>query len=613
MFRSKKINLDAARPRTRQRLKPKEIMSQGDSSVKVRAVPRRRGYSQREVPVEYRTLDHKKGGTWKFLFFLMILFIGTVAALYYWNNQTPPYTGGSVGIQASAPADVISGDAVTYLLEYVNNDVVALRSVELDVQWPDGFYYDSSSSNPLSDRATTWILGPLDPGQKKTLSITGQLVGLKGQTQRSIFRLSYRPANINSDFEETVTADIFISDAKVGLELKSENKVIAGQEIGLKVDLTNLTDFTLEGLDVEIIIPKDLDLISVEPELADNRWQGSIETNGSVTFNLVAKAVDGAIGDQSWVVIINEIVNEIPRRLLRKELALTAVRPDFAIDLKVNGQSSDFDIDYGKTLNYQAKLTNNSNGILNDIKVTALIDSDVIDRKFIQSTGRIVNDTIVWTKDNIEALGAMDPKEEVIISWKANLLEQGTIGRASVDNVITIELEGLADWDQKTPVFIIAVGEGLVFSQGLYWQLAGQKLGSGNLPPVTNESTQYFVVWSLDSGSQDYDTVTVSAFLPPQVSFVSVEEVDEGTLRFDEETSRLEWQINNFSNKLLPLKSSYYVKLVPTDEDAGEVITVLNPATVVASGKTVFQAKSYNLTTVQVITTEEGDVGTVVE
>jgi hypothetical protein len=89
--------------------------------------------------------------------------------------------------------------------------------------------------------------------------------------------------------------------------------------------------------------------------------------------------------------------------------------------------------------------------------------------------------------------------------------------------------------------------------------------------------------------------------------------VDEGALKYDEDTNRLEWQINNFSSKLLPLKATFKLKLVPTDEDKGTAMQVLNPATIVASGKEVFQTKSFGATTSQVVTTETGDIGTVVE
>ena len=97
----------------------------------------------------------------------------------------------------------------------------------------------------------------------------------------------------------------------------------------------------------------------------------------------MAKVTDDADTPQSWVVEVNETVNEQVRRLMRKELEVVPVKPEFDIELKINGQSSDFDIEYGETLNFQLKLKNISKSVMNDLIVTALMDSDVIDRQTI--------------------------------------------------------------------------------------------------------------------------------------------------------------------------------------------------------------------------------------
>lgn len=610
-FRSKRINLDAA---GEARPVPLKKMSGSDQSrISVRASSGYARAENRAVPEEYKTFERGRRGGWGFLTFLFLLFAATVGGFFYWNNRPPQFQGDSVVLTVTADSELVSGDEITYLVSYENQDVIALKTVELDVQWPDGFYYNDSSEKPTSDTGTTWTLGPLDPGEKRQLRIKGQLVGTKGQTQTAVFRLSYRPENINSDFEVKQVFETNISDSQIAVTLTSPDKVLAGQDVTFTAEVQNSTSEPLNDLDIEVGLPKDFDLVSVAPTLDSGHWKGSIAVDTPLTITVNAKVAADAVDPQAWVVEVNQTANEQTRRLLRRELSVTPVTPDFEIELKINGQSADFDADYGSTLNYQLKVTNKGQSAINDVRITALLDSDVIDRKTVQSSGTMDKDTIVWTKENMEGLGSMAPGVEVLIPWKATLLTQGTGGRATVDTVATLTIDGLPGWKKNSPVFVVSVGEGLVFNQGLYWNLGGQQVGVGNLPPVTNEKSVYLVVWSLDSGSQDFDSVNVSSFFPAKVSFSSTGDVDEGTLKYDQDTNRLEWQINNFSTKLLPLKATFQVKLVPTDEDKATVMTVLNPATVVASGQKVFQAKSFSVTTAQVVTTEEGDVGTVIE
>ncbi|MEK7583924.1 MAG: hypothetical protein AAB490_01655 [Patescibacteria group bacterium] len=611
MFKSRMLNIDGVGKRP-QSIKPQSGRS-SDGAIRVRTAPQGYQTSRRPVPEEYRTFDHGRRGGWGFLVFLFILFAASVAGFFYWNNRPASFQGDSVFLTATVEEAITSGDEVTYRVEYENQDFVTLKTVSLDVQWPEGFYYNSASQEPTSETATTWVLGPLDPGQKKELQIKGQLVGLKDQTQKAIFRLSYRPENINSDFEVVHAVETRISDARINVELSAPTKVLAGQEVVFQAVISNLTTEKLQNIDVEIVLPKDFEALAYDPVLTDNHFRGDLGLDSPLTITISAKVASDAEGQQAWTVEINEVLGGEPRRLLRKELAVVPVRPEFDVELKINGESNDFEVDYGETLNYQLKITNRSSDAITDMRVTALLDSDVIDRKTVQSNGHVDKDTITWTKSDLEQLGALQPDAEIIIPWKATLLEQGTVGRATVDTLVTLEVEGLPGWKKTSPVFVISVGEGLVFNQGVYWDLGGAQVGRGNLPPVTNERSEYLVIWSLDSGSQDYDAVNISTFLPPKVTFLSADEVDEGALKYDESTQRLEWQINNFSSKLLPLKAAFYIKFVPTDEDEGTVMTLMNPVSIVASGTEIFETKTFSVNTQQVITAREGDVGTVIE
>lgn len=625
MFKSRKLNkVDSIRARPRKnKVNPKKIGGGIQGKVSVHAVRPRPGVSRlSSVPEDYRTLDRGRQGGWGFLIFLFILFAASAAGFLYWTNQPPQFQGDSVHMSVVTDEEIVSGDEISFLIDYENRDVVPLISVSLDVQWPEGFYYNDASASPTSVSATTWVLGPLDPGQKKSLRIKGQLVGLKDQTQTAIFRLSYRPENISSEFEVEARSDIAISDAQIGVEFTTPEKVLAGQKVDFVAVLSNLTTEPLSDIDVEIILPKDFLVDAQVPELDDNHWRGSLPVDEPIELKITSKVALDANEPQAWVVEINKTADDIARRLLRIEQPVSPVKPEFDLDLKINGQSSDFEVSYGDSLNFQLKLTNRSTSAMNDLRVTALIDSDVIDRKTVQSAGEIAQDTITWTKEHMDQLASLETEQELIIPWKADLLEQGTVGRASVDTVITLEIDGLPDWKKNSPVFVVSVGEGLVFNQGIYWDLGGQQVGEGNIPPVTNERSVYLAIWSLDSGSQDYDSVNISTFLPQKVSFESSEEVDEGALQYDEETHRLEWQINNFSSKLLPLKAAFFLKLVPEDDDEGTIMALLNPSTIVASGEDVFENKTFSINTAQVIASvdttidDEGieiDIGTVIE
>ena len=101
MFRSKKINLDAA---GQSRPVPLKKVSGFDSQLRVRSG---RAYSRsqsRAVPEEYRTFERGRRGGWGFLVFLFLLFTATVAGFFYWNNRPPQFQGDSIELTVTHKA-----------------------------------------------------------------------------------------------------------------------------------------------------------------------------------------------------------------------------------------------------------------------------------------------------------------------------------------------------------------------------------------------------------------------------------------------------------------------------------------------------------------------------
>ena len=109
-------------------------------------------------------------------------------------------------------------------------------------------------------------------------------------------------------------------------------------------------------------------------------------------------------------------------------------------------------------------------------------------------------------------------------------------------------------------------------------------MGSGILPPQVDEMTEYLVVWALPEATGDFDTVVVSTTLPPEVSYTSETDIQEGVIDFDETSRDLVWTLEGFDNMITPITASFMVNLEPTIEYQDEVMTIFNPITVQAQG-----------------------------
>ena len=579
---------------------------------------------KREVPQEFRTFKKapkSKGGC---LWILFLIFAAAVAGLVYWSRQTPAVVDNSLEFKVSGPDKVVSGDQISYFVEYKNLDTVALTNMELSVQWPDGFYFDGASLDPSDKSATTWEIPDLQPGHKQTLEIMGQLVGPKDEELSAMFSLEYQPENFHSDFQGNMTVKTKIDDSKVELLVEAIDKTLVEKEQEIKIVFRNRSDEELTDLYLDILYPDDFEMLV--PEVDEEEEEEEVEESDMIKegdyliFTLAPEEektmiINGVFpsdskSEQSLVVEIGNMFNDNFRRLARTEKNITVVNPQFDINLEINGNSNGQAVNWDDNLRYQLEITNTSDTEVSDIKITALLDSGVLDWESLETIGAYQESNIIWTSAENEELLSWPAGETKMFTWQLDVVEEPQSERI-IENIIKLNIQGLTEWEQISSPIILTVGESLTFNNGIYWDLGGRRVGSGLLPPQVGETTQYLAVWSLTDVTGEFDTVSVSTVLPPEVGFISETDVQEGMLDFDPEGRVLSWSLSGFDDYIWPLTATFIIELEPNKDNRGEVMTLFNSTTVVASGLEEVIVRSKPIKTSDVVADSDGPVGIV--
>ncbi|MFA5126750.1 MAG: hypothetical protein WC465_01945 [Patescibacteria group bacterium] len=590
-----KKNLDGVKPLLGQRVVSDSIAPRG---------------GQRQVPTEYRTLKRPGKNRSSCLWLLFLLFLAAVAGFYYWSQRPTTKIDKSLEMTVTGPQEIISGDQASYLVKYKNIDVVTLQKLELSVKWPDGFYFDSADKEAADINATTWNLEDLAPGQEVSLEIKGQLVGNKDELLSALFAMQYQPANFHSDFTVKQSIDTKIIDNKLSLNIEAVDKTMVSTDQEIKVVCKNLTNEAITGLFLDILYPDDLDMASVDPQKNGQYWQIDLQPNEEKS--ILVKGIFGKDSrrDQQIVAEIGSLVNDKFRRLARAEKNTMVVNPQFNINLTINNRNDNQVVNWGDVLRYQLELTNDSETDLSDVSVTALLDGTALDWNSLETVGRRDGSNIIWTKQENNELSNWPKGATKIFTWQIKVVDKPQAERM-IDNIVKINIEGLQGWEQVSPTISLTVGESLTFNNGVYWDLAGRRVGSGILPPQVGVETSYLVVWSLPRATGDFDKVVVETTLPPNVAYVSETDVQEGDLNFNTDTRALTWTINKFSDIILPVTASFQIEIKPVADDEGKVLTLLNATTVTARGLEEVEVRSKALKTSDVIANVQGSVGVV--
>jgi hypothetical protein len=139
-------------------------------------------------------------------------------------------------LDVSSPTEINSGQDVTLSIDVTSNSGATVSNAMVKIAYPYGFTYESSNMTPVSVSGNTiWMLGDLKNGDKKTLTVTGTLVGQNDEDRT--FNVSVGEAGDPSatDFDTalaTEQASVSISKSFFGLSVATSDNADNVETLG---------------------------------------------------------------------------------------------------------------------------------------------------------------------------------------------------------------------------------------------------------------------------------------------------------------------------------------------------------------------------------------------
>ena len=179
--------------------------------------------------------------------FAIVLIVIVVFFLRGWLS----FSKSKILLEIVAPSEISSGEELDFSIHYENNNRVGLKDGKIVLDYPEGTYSEDGSEL-IRD---TVEVGKIPAKQEGIKNFKIRLSGEKGNIKTLAVRLSYRPENINSLFENSASFKINISSVLLGLYLVAPQKTISGKEITYALDYTNNSDEEFSDLRIEFKYP----------------------------------------------------------------------------------------------------------------------------------------------------------------------------------------------------------------------------------------------------------------------------------------------------------------------------------------------------------------------
>lgn len=576
--------------------------------------------------LERRPSHRKKFFLWGMILLLFIILMAVIASFWVFNSDRNRSKGESIQLEIKALDKIASGDEITYEISYLNQDRVNLREIELTAQYPQGFYFISASKTPENEFNNVWNLGNLSSGMGGKLEIKGQLLGEVNTTKTLTITATYKPANFNYEFQEVASKSITISSSIIDLVIKSPLRVIRDKEFEYQIQYKNTSDFSLENLKIKIKYPEDFVYqdSNPNPTEAQNIWlidKLAEKAEGEIKIQGVFQGEAGELKEIK--VQVGLVESGIFKLQVEKSVIILVVKPDFDLSLEINDSSQDGAIQPGGTLNYHLQYQNTGDIEMRDLVLTAELQSETLDFDSLQdeNKGTVVDNKIIWDKNNIPNLALIKPQEGGELSFKIKIKSNLVLPdeRTKDFQVVSLfkiksspieELGGEFEAESNRIVTQVRTQVGLNV-EGRYYSDEFLQLGSGPLPPVVGETTTYKIFWYLSNSTSDIKEVEVVTTLPSNVLWTGKSSVTAGSgLKFESETRKVIWDINMVpagTGQLFPsLEASFEVSITPIKSDLGKIL-ILTSQTVLEA-KDGFTGQSISLVRDLVTTDLKNDV-----
>jgi hypothetical protein len=159
-----------------------------------------------ELPMEMNPQNSNGKPWWKnttliFSTLAAIIVIVLIAWYFLFADKKPPTpTSSNVVLLLKGPDQLVSGNEAEYHIVYRNGENADLVSISLEMFYPSGFKFKSSSPNATSSAGNIYNLPVLKEGKDGEVVIRGKLTGATGENKQIKAVLSFTLSIIEFQF-----------------------------------------------------------------------------------------------------------------------------------------------------------------------------------------------------------------------------------------------------------------------------------------------------------------------------------------------------------------------------------------------------------------------------
>jgi hypothetical protein len=553
--------------------------------------------SQPETPESQKSIPYTKILMGAFIFFILAMGF----AFYQFFAGSNIVSGDNINILVSGPISVSGGEEFPLDIEIRNDNKIDLKSVSLQIEYPDGTRSPEDVSVELRRQNET--IGDILVGQSSRYLTKAVLYGEEKTEKTITVSIEYRVSGSNAIFHKEKEYNVLISSSPVNIQVNSPGEVNANQQIDFLVDVKSNSLTSLKGLLLKVDYPFGFNLTSANPRpISTNESVFSIGDLEPGASRLIR--ISGILAGQDGEERILKFTVGTPSKENTQDVgtpfavyisAVSIKKSSIGLIATVNGSSNkEVAVDVGGDIQTHIDWRNNLAERIHNLVVQIKLSGPTLDKTTVRVEDGFYNssqNTIVFDRGPNPNFIVVNPNDEGSLSFDfSTLLPSSNSLTAFANSQIGMDIMVLgtrAESGGQETLYadskVIKISSQLkLLARG--FRTVGPFENSGPFPPKADQQTTYTITWTATNSFNNISGARVSAILPQNVVWTGFTSPDTENITYDSSSGQIVWNVGDMRSGTgitYPSKDlSFQVAVTPSITQIGSVVTLLNESTI---------------------------------
>ncbi len=538
-----------------------------------------------------------------------VLIIGALAFLAFRKPAPASIKEANVSISVEAPQAVANGGEAVYKITLKNDDGQKLTKLQLELTYPEGMSYQSSSPKAENLSGTLFKVPDLISGQNATVFLKTKVSGNVNDEKKLSLKLHYSYNNLTSEFVKETSYTVRLLASNVALELEGPSTTNNAQLVIYTVKYKNNSEEDIKNARIKMIYGQGFRFATAQPaaDLGQDTWTiGTLAKNASGSISIQGTFDAGVNSGESKTTTAQFLILGPDGQYFTQnsaDFSTSITSLPLLVSQSLSQENPDNVINPGDFLTFHVRYQNNANTVASGVNIVVSLDSRAIDLTTLRAEGgQVNNNTILWNAATVPQLENLAPNESGELSFSIKVNNPAVKDSSKNLTVISNVKIKANEYDSYFPgaPFTLKISSPTTISRFLSFV-------AGSLPPKVGTQTTYKVRLTLTNSSNDFSNGVVTAFIPLGPGGLvggSWTMAETNNVQYDSSTGKLTWNVGslpaNTGRFNQPRALEFQVKISPSASQAGQAPVLVKDIEFIAkdifTGQNV-QASAEDVTT----------------